>query len=57
MHALCFLYLDPASGSLILQVAIGGLLAAAAAMRIYWRKIRHLFSRYRGIPQANSVSK
>ena len=33
-------YLDPTSGSIMLQLAVGGLLAALAAVRVYWRKIR-----------------
>jgi hypothetical protein len=38
-------YLDPVTGSMIWQVAVGGLLAVTAAIRIYWSKIRSLFSR------------
>jgi len=33
-------YLDPSSGSIMLQMAVGGLLAALAVVRVYWRKIR-----------------
>ncbi|MBK7931551.1 MAG: hypothetical protein IPJ98_29970 [Bryobacterales bacterium] len=33
-------YLDPTTGSIAYQVAIGGLLAATAAVRMYWGKIR-----------------
>ncbi len=54
MHMLSLLYLDPASGSLILQLAIGGLVTVAAATRMYWRKIRSLFSRDRKTPEENS---
>ena len=38
-------YLDPVTGSIIWQVAIGGLLAVTATIRIYWGKIRSFFSR------------
>ncbi len=43
--AFAYGYLDPATGSMVLQVAVGGLLAALAAIRIYWKKIRSLFAR------------
>lgn len=32
-------YLDPASGSMILQAVIGGVAAAALAVRHYWHRI------------------
>ena len=33
-------YIDPGSGSLFLQAMVGGLLAGAATLRFYWRRIR-----------------
>ena len=36
-------YLDPASGSMILQAVIGGVAAAALAFKYYWRRIQGLF--------------
>jgi len=33
-------YLDPTTGSIAYQVAIGGLLAASAAARLYWGRIQ-----------------
>jgi hypothetical protein len=33
-------YIDPGSGSYVFQVLIGFLLAAAVAMRAYWRRVR-----------------
>jgi hypothetical protein len=35
-------YLDPTSGSIAYQAAISGALAAAAACRIYWHKLKRL---------------
>lgn len=32
-------YLDPGSGSLIVQIVIGGLLAFLIAVRMYWTRI------------------
>ena len=36
-------YLDPTTGSIAYQVAISSALAAAAACRLYWHKLRRLF--------------
>jgi hypothetical protein len=41
-------YLDPSTGSIAYQVAISGLLAAAATWRLYWHRIRRLFLRAGG---------
>jgi hypothetical protein len=38
-------YLDPSTGSLGFQIAISGLLAAAATARIYWQRLKRLVSR------------
>ena len=38
-------YLDPGTGSLLYQIAVGGLLAALTTVKLYWRKLRPLFSR------------
>ena len=44
-----FAYLDPGSGSFILQLLIGGILGAFLAVKIFWRKIKaflaNLFSK------------
>jgi len=32
-------YLDPGSGSLIVQIIIGGILAGLVAIRLYWSRI------------------
>jgi len=37
-------YIDPGSGSYILQLIIAGLLGAAFAVRIYWKRIKGFFS-------------
>lgn len=36
-------YLDPASGSMILQAVIGGVAAGALAFKYYWRRIQAFF--------------
>ncbi|MEI8132527.1 MAG: hypothetical protein WCG34_08840 [Leptolinea sp.] len=37
------LYLDPGSGSFILQVLLASLLGAAFAIKVYWAKIKSIF--------------
>jgi len=32
-------YLDPASGSMLLQAVIGGVAAAALALKFYWQRV------------------
>jgi hypothetical protein len=34
-----FAYLDPGTGSMVLQVIVGGLAAVGVAGRYYWRRI------------------
>ena len=38
-------YLDPGSGSMLLQVLLGGFAAVGVALRLYWGRISELFSR------------
>ena len=37
-------YIDPGTGSYIIQMMIGGLLGATFALKIYWKKIKAYFS-------------
>ena len=37
-------YLDPGTGSMILQSIIGAIAGGLVLLKIYWEKIRHLFS-------------
>jgi len=43
MHLSRLPYLDPGSGSFLLQLLIGALLAAGLAIRAFWTKIKRLF--------------
>lgn len=45
-------YLDPGSGSLILQAALAGLAAAYTAFRLFWHRVSNLFRRER--PESDS---
>ena len=40
-----WLYLDPGSGSLILQVVMAALLGVGVATKLFWGKIKLLFDR------------
>jgi hypothetical protein len=37
-------YVDPGTGSYFLQILIAGLLGAAFAVKLYWRKIKHFLT-------------
>lgn len=36
-------YIDPGSGSFILQVVVGTLLGASVAVKMYWARLRAFF--------------
>jgi hypothetical protein len=38
-------YLDPGSGSILLQVILAALLAAGVFIKVFWKKITSLFNR------------
>lgn len=38
-------YLDAGSGSMIAQILVGGFAAAGVAVKMYWKKLKGLFSR------------
>jgi hypothetical protein len=38
-------YLDPGTGSYLLQLAIGGLLGALFTAKMYWAKLKSYFTR------------
>jgi hypothetical protein len=38
-------YLDPGSGSYLLQLLVAAILGAALAVRIYWGRIKTIFQR------------
>ena len=40
-----FFYLDPGSGSFILQMLIAGLLGAGLGITIFWNRIKSLFGK------------
>ena len=54
-------YIDPGSGSLLLQVLIAGLLGLAFTLRLYWRRLKNFLGRFlsgstrddKRLPQSN----
>jgi hypothetical protein len=38
-------YLDPGSGSMIIQILVGGIAAVGVTLKLYWRRITRLFAR------------
>jgi hypothetical protein len=40
-----FFYLDPGSGSFIIQMLLAGILGAGIAVRVYWKKIKSIFNK------------
>jgi hypothetical protein len=38
-------YLDPGSGSVLIQLLVAGLLAAGVLLRSYWGKIKTIFGK------------
>lgn len=46
VHTTVNLYLDPGTGSIILQVVIATLMGSTLAAKIYWTKLKALFSRW-----------
>jgi multisubunit Na+/H+ antiporter MnhC subunit len=49
-------YLDPATGSLILQAIVGGLAALAFGVKTYWREIKARFAGRSVEPKPNAPS-
>ncbi len=43
-------YLDPGTGSMILQGLIGGIAAGATVIALYYQKIKSFFHKLRGRP-------
>jgi biotin transporter BioY len=43
LPGLAFGYIDPGTGSYLLQVAIAALLGGALAVKIFWQKIKSFF--------------
>ena len=38
-------YLDPGSGSMLLQLLLGGVAGITVVLKLYWRRLLHFFGR------------
>lgn len=47
------MYIDPGSGSVILQVILAALLGIGVTVRLFWGKIKTLFSRKESTDKVN----
>jgi hypothetical protein len=50
-------YLDPGSGSMILQIIAGGLAAVAVTAKLYWNRLLKLLRIKKEEPQSEAASK
>jgi len=41
-----YAYLDPGTGSFIIQIIIAAVATAAISVKVFWQKIKELFSRF-----------
>jgi uncharacterized membrane protein YfcA len=41
-----YAYIDPGTGSYLLQLLIGALLGALFAIKVFWRKIKNVFQKF-----------
>lgn len=39
------MYIDPGSGSVILQIILAAILGVGVAIRVFWKKIKSIFIR------------
>jgi hypothetical protein len=49
-------YLDPGTGSFILQALVGSAMAAAFTIKIYWRRLKSLFLGRSDDAESESIS-
>lgn len=50
-------YLDPGTGSILLQLLLGGVAGIAVAVRIYWHKLLSLVGASRQTQESNKLSR
>ena len=47
-------YIDPGTGSLIIQSIIGAIAAIGVTLKLYWHKLKLFFSRNRAVEETKS---
>ncbi len=53
LSAPAFGYMDPGSGSLLLQIILGGLAGLAVAGKLFWHRLTSLFRPQRQEPESD----
>lgn len=48
-------YLDPGSGSMLVQLLVGGVAAAAVALKLYWYRLLRLLRIRRDEPELRPI--
>jgi len=48
-------YLDPGSGSMIMQLLVGGVAAAAVALKLYWYRLLRLLRIRKDEPELRPI--
>jgi len=51
-----FAYLDPGTGSMLLQLLLGGVAGAIMVVKLYWRQLSRLFRREKKTEKAPGVN-
>ena len=51
LPATLLLYLDPGSGSFIIQLILAGALGLGVGLRLYWAKVKSLFGGKKNSPE------
>jgi hypothetical protein len=52
-----YAYLDPGTGSIILQVLLGGIAGIALALKLYWQRFLSLIGLGRQVQESDRVSR
>lgn len=50
-----YAYLDPMTGSLILQMLVGGVAGVAVVVKLYWQRVKGFFKRSPSNPKDESI--
>lgn len=50
-----YAYLDPSTGSAILQGLLAGIAGALAALKLYWQRVKHFFCTIKRYFSSNST--
>lgn len=50
-------YLDPATGSIILQILLGGIAGMLVAVKLYWHRFLSLIGARRRVQESNQPSR